>query len=117
MTTETRKRNTGKTVLWILLGILLLVLLVIGGLFLLHILRITSSPSVEIITPAEGQSASALTPVVVQASAMQRGTPVSRLDFYADGSLYGSISGKTDSLMGSWNWIQRWYKYWVLYAH
>ena len=104
MTTETRKRNTGKTVLWIGLGILLLAVLVVGILFLLHILRVTSSPSVDIIAPAEGQSASALSPMVVQAAAVQRRTPVSRLDFYADGSLHGSISGEADSLVGNWNW-------------
>ena len=104
MTTMPRKRNTGKIILWVILGILLLALLVIGILFLIHILRITSSPSIEIIAPSEGQSAPALTPLTVQAAATQRRLPVSRLEFYADGVLFGSISGEEDALLGSWNW-------------
>ena len=104
MTTMPRKRNTAKIILWVILGIVLLALLVIGILFLIHILRVTSSPAIEIISPAEGQPISALTPVLVQATALQRRAPVSRLDFYADGMLYGSISGEADSLVGSWNW-------------
>ncbi len=105
MINATSNKDAKRTVLYVILGILLLGILVIGVLFLLHILRITSSPAIEIIAPVEGQSVPALTPVVVQAAALQRKTPVSRLDFYADGILYGSISGATDSLIGSWNWV------------
>ena len=104
MTTLQRKKTIIKRILWILLGMLLLALLFVGVLFFIHVLRVTSSPSIDILSPVKGQTAPSLTPFTIQAMAKQRRVPIRRLDLYLDGFLYGSVSGESDSLLGRWNW-------------
>lgn len=104
METTTREKNAGKTILWIVGAILLLLILIIGVFWLIHVLRVSTSPSIEIISPGENHTAPEFTPINIQAAAKKRITPVSQLDFYADGVLYGSISGTGYSISGNWTW-------------
>jgi hypothetical protein len=87
-----------------LLIILTSLVVILGVYAVIHVIKLAQAPSIEIILPTEGDLLYQFGPSTVQAVAIERGRPVSRLDLYIDGVLFGSAMGDTDSLPGTWQW-------------
>ncbi len=100
---ENPKAKFWKFVLW---GVLI-VFLVLAALFLMYVIKVSTTPVIEVQMPGDGDSISQFEQITIQAVATRRGIPVHQLDLYIDGILSGSIMGESDSLAGTWRWIPR----------
>jgi hypothetical protein len=100
---KTGTRKGGGFLLWIILALILL----FGAYFVYHVVKVSTSPSIKIVLPAEGDTIYQFNPLTVQAIAVQRGIEVRQLDFYVDGVLSGSTQGMASSLIGTWKWTPR----------
>ena len=66
--------------------------------------RQAMQPSLEIISPSPNETANVRKDIAVQVRATAQGSPVTLLQFYADGYLAGEQRGPADEILGTWNW-------------
>jgi len=86
------------------LGILLIPLAYLGLSALNNARREASRPVLRIFAPGLNATTPVQTDMLVQVGATAQGSPVAKLQFYADGFLAGEKSGPGETLLASWTW-------------
>lgn len=104
MKTQKQKKHTGRTLLLIFLGLLLIFGIVIGYRGLARKARVASSPAIQMVAPTATDTLVVATRADVKAVATQRGNQVNQVDLYVDGILAGSKIQVGDVVEASWAW-------------